>query len=168
LLPLFKKSRHLIALLGTFNPSITNIDRVAYEFDLFGKFVCDFAVGDSENLAYCFIEFEDAAKNSVFSPSQRPTSKWGRSFEKGFSQIVDWALQLDQCKVLDDFETRFGSRTIDSHSVLIVGRSFYVDKDEEKRLRWRRNYVTVNSKPVSCMTYDRLLEEMDKYMRRYP
>lgn len=168
LLPLFKKSKHLIALLGTFNPSVTNIDKVAYEYDLFGDFVCDFAVGDSENLAYCFIEFEDATKNSVFSPSQRPTSEWGRRFEKGFSQIVDWGLQLDQCRVLDDFEIRFGSRTIDSHSVLIVGRSCYLDEAEQKRLRWRRNYVTVNSKPVSCMTYDRLLQEMEKYMRRYP
>lgn len=168
LLPLFKKNTHLIALLGTFNPSITDIDRVAYEFDLFGDFVCDFAVGDSDNLAYCFIEFEDASKNSVFCPSPRPSSEWGRRFEKGFSQIVDWGLQLDQCKVLSTFRNRFGSHTINSHSVLIVGRSCYVDEAEQERLLWRKSFVRVNSQQVSCMTYDRLLQEMDKYMRRYP
>jgi len=168
LLPLFKKNKHLIALLGTFNPSVTVIDRIAYEFDLFGDFICDFAVGDSKNLAYCFIEFEDATKNSVFGLSQRPSSEWGRRFEKGFSQIVDWALQLDQCKVLNTFKNRFGSNTIDSHSVLIVGRACYVDDAEQERLLWRRSCVTVNSQKVSCMTYDRLFQEMDNYMKRYP
>jgi hypothetical protein len=168
LLPLFKKNRHLIALLGTFNNNITDIDRVAHEFDLFGDFVCDFAVGDSSNHAYCFIEFEDATKYSVFSPSPRPSSEWGRRFEKGFSQIVDWSLQLDQCKVLNTFRNRFGSNTIDSHSVLIVGRAFYVDDADQERLLWRKSCVTVNTQKISCMTYDHLLEEMDKYMRRYP
>lgn len=168
LLPLFKKNKHLIALLGTFNNSISNMDRIAYEFDLFGDFVCDFAVGDSNNLAYCFIEFEDATEHSVFCPSQRPSSEWGRRFEKGFSQIADWALQLDQCKVLNTFRNRFGSHTIDSHSVLIVGRACYVDSAEEERLRWRKSCVSINNQKISCMTYDHLLEEMNNYMKRYP
>lgn len=168
LLPFFKKNKHLIALLGTSNPAITNIDRVAYEFDLFGDFVCDFTVGDSNNLAYCFIEFEDATKYSVFCPSQRPSSEWGRRFEKGFSQIVDWGLQLDQCKVLNTFRNRFGSNTIDSHFVLIVGRACYVNGAEQERLLWRKSCVTVNTHKVSCMTYDRLLQEMENYMKRYP
>ena len=168
LLPLFKNNSHLIALLGTFNNHITEIDRVAYEFDLFGDFVCDFAVGDSSNLAYCFIEFEDATKHSVFSPSQRPSSEWGRRFEKGFSQIVDWSLQLDQCKPLNTFRTRFGSHTIDLHSALIVGRSSFIDDSELERLLWRKSCITINNQKISCMTFDHLLEEMDKYMRRYP
>ncbi len=168
LLPLFRECTHLRALLGTFNPSISDIDKIAYEYDLFGDFVCDFVVGDSENNAYCFIEFEDATKRSVFSKCQRPTSEWGRRFEKGFSQIVDWAYKLDDMKQTKEFENRFGSRTISSHSVLVAGRDSYITSSDQHRLHWRKTFVTVNSQTVSCITYDKLLNDMYKYMKRYP
>ena len=60
-LDFFQKNRHIAALAGHFMPSIVNVDRIAYEFDFFGDYVADLAVGDSRRGAYCFIEFENAA-----------------------------------------------------------------------------------------------------------
>lgn len=168
LLPLFKGCKNLTALLGTFHPSITNMNVIANEYDLFGDFKCDFVVGDSERAAYCFIEFEDATKRSVFSQGQRPTSEWGRRFEGGFSQIVDWAYKLADMEKTDEFEARFGSRTIDPMSIIVIGRSRFITPSELKRLEWRRKFVTVHSQQVRCMTYDRLLEEMEYFMDVYP
>lgn len=168
LLPLFTERRHLTALLGTLHPSISNMDRIAHEYDLFGDFACDFVVGDSERNAYCFVEFEDAEKNSVFSQGTRPTSKWGSRFEKGFSQIVDWAYKLADTEKSDSFQERFGSQTIDSMSILVIGRSHFITSSELKRLEWRRKFVTVNSQQIRCMTYDQLLKEFDYFMSIYP
>lgn len=168
LLPLFIKRKHLTALLGTLHPSISNMDRIAHEYDLFGDFTCDFVVGDSERNAYCFVEFEDARKSSVFSQGTRPTSKWGSRFEKGFSQIVDWAYKLADAEKTDTFQDRFGSQTIDSMSILVIGRSHFITPSELKRLEWRRKFVMVNSQQIRCMTYDQLLKEFDYSMSIYP
>jgi hypothetical protein len=74
LLPLFRSSPNLTAMLGNLHAGITKIDSIAYEYDLFGDFVCDVVIGNSRRRAYCFIEFEDAKRNSIFTPSSRATS----------------------------------------------------------------------------------------------
>lgn len=56
-------------------------DKIAYEFDLWGKFKCDLVLGCSTIKSYVFIEFEDAKeesifkkiKNFLFAPSPRPS-----------------------------------------------------------------------------------------------
>src|SRR5437660_8646918 len=65
-LPFFQKHEQLAVLMGMFNSRISWVDRVAWEFDSFGDFACDLAVGEKDRGAYCLIEFEDAASNSVF------------------------------------------------------------------------------------------------------
>lgn len=168
LLPLFTEHKQLTALLGTFHPSISKMDRIAHDYDLFGDFTCDFVVGDFEKHAYCFVEFEDARKNSVFSKGRRGTSKWGTRFEQGFSQIVDWAYKLADAEDTDAFEDRFGSRKIEPFHMLVIGRSDFITSSEFKRLEWRRKYVLVNSNHIRCMTYDQLLKELSDFINIYP
>src|SRR5688572_29570163 len=64
--PFFKARKHLSAMTGFYNRQVARFDLVAWEYDLFGDFACDLAVGDSECKAYCFIEFEDATAKSLF------------------------------------------------------------------------------------------------------
>lgn len=167
LLPLFRECKQLTALLGSFHPGITKTDKIAHEYDL-DDFYCDFVIGDSRRGAYCFIEFEDAKKDSVFLPGQRFVSEWSPRFEHGFSQIVDWAYKLNDIeKSVDTFEAKFGFRIIDPMSILVIGRTRFLSPSEINRLNWRWKHVIVNSQQVRCMTYDQLLEEMDYAITTY-
>jgi hypothetical protein len=67
ILPFFRERTVLSSLIGSFITDLMNIDKIAYEYDLFGDFQCDLVVGDSRRDVYCFIEFEDALPNSVFT-----------------------------------------------------------------------------------------------------
>src|SRR5689334_63352 len=67
ILPFFRKHQQLSALVGLYHPNIVVADRLAYEFQLFGDFVADMVVGDHARGAYCFIEFEDGRRDSIFS-----------------------------------------------------------------------------------------------------
>lgn len=168
LLPFFKNSPNLTAMLGDLHPGITKVDLIAYEYDLFGDFACDFAVGDSRRNAYCFVEFEDAKKNSIFVSSSRATSDWAARFEHGFSQIVDWIYKLSDTEKSDAFEDRFGSRSIDAMYILAVGRSAFLSEPEHRRIIWRERHVVVHSQKIRCMTYDQLYEELSFISTTYP
>src|SRR5882762_9676393 len=65
-LPFFQKYEQLAVLMGMFNSRISWVDRIAWEFDIFGDFACDLAVGEWARGAYCFVEFEDGRRDSVF------------------------------------------------------------------------------------------------------
>jgi len=159
--PFFTARRQLAVLFGMFNPKIAWADRIAYEFDVFGDFACDLAVGEWGSGAYCFIEFEDAQQNSVFEKQgKKATREWSRRFEHGFSQIVDWCHKLDDRLRSTDFLTRFGQPSINYEAVLVIGRDHHIDAGERARLEWRTSYVTVNSKKVHCMTFDQLLAQL--------
>ncbi len=96
-LDFFRKNRHIAALAGHFMPSIVNVDRLAYEFDFFGDYAADLAVGDSKRGAYCFIEFENAAPDSIFVKAGKKSSlEWAKRFDKGYSQIIDWFWKLHE------------------------------------------------------------------------
>jgi hypothetical protein len=168
LLPLFRSSPNLTAMLGNLHPGITKVDSIAYEYDLFGDFVCDFVVGDSRRHAYCFIEFEDAKRNSIFIPTSRATSDWATRFEHGFSQIVDWIYKLSDAEKSDAFEDRFGARSIDAMCILVIGRSALLTEPERRRILWRERHVVVHSQKIRCMTYDQLLEEFSFILTTYP
>jgi hypothetical protein len=71
ILPFFKARPQLSAFLGSYDSTLFRYDLLAYEFELFGDFVCDLAVGDSVRKAYGFIEFEDAVPNSIFVKKER-------------------------------------------------------------------------------------------------
>lgn len=86
ILPFFKARPNLSAALGLTNSAIEAPDRVAFELDLFGDFVCDVANGDSSTNAFTLIEFEDAQEQSIFRKLDHGKSmkRWSPRFERGF------------------------------------------------------------------------------------
>jgi hypothetical protein len=77
-LPFFRARPQMAVLFGMFNARIAWADRIAWEFDIFGDFACDLAVGESARGAYCLVEFEDARRESVFQQQgAKATRAWG-------------------------------------------------------------------------------------------
>jgi hypothetical protein len=158
ILPFFRQRPHLSALLGTYNTTVFHPDRMAWEYDLFGDLSCDLVVGDSGTKSYTFIEFEDATPGSLFvKHGKKAAREWSPRFLRGFSQIVDWFRALDDRRHSDDFETRFGKRSIDWAGVLIAGRDFHLDAGERLRLEWWRDNLTIRARRIHCITYDELV-----------
>jgi hypothetical protein len=159
--PFFRDRPQMASLIGMCNPSIFLVDRVGWEFDIFGDFKCDLAVGTWAKGAYCFIEFEDARKASVFQQQGgKATREWGKRFDHGYSQIIDWAHKLDGLNRSQELLARFGRYEIDYEMVLLIGRHDHLDDGERQRLRWRSEKVSVNTKRVLCMTFDALLDQL--------
>lgn len=165
----FRSHRHLSALCGLYGPEIARFDRIAWEYDLFGDFACDLVVGDAVQKAYCFIELEDAGPKSLFvREGKKSTRAWSPRFEHGYSQIVDWFCKLRDREKSDEFENRFGSRSIDYAGVLVVGRNRYLEPGERLRLDWRKTHVVVDSKRIICVTYDDLVDDLLFGLSKYP
>jgi Domain of unknown function (DUF4263) len=169
ILPFFKARLQLSAYLVSYHPDIVGFDLVAHELPLFGDFVADLVAGDSRTSAFAFIEFEDAAPDSIFlKKRQKATPDWAPRFEAGFSQLVDWFFKLhDQANTIE-FEHKFGSRTIRQLGLLVVGRTETLGKREEHRLRWRQEHVLINSRQVHCKTFDQLCEDILARLERFP
>lgn len=164
LLKHFKERTQLCALLGCFHPKIAMANVVAHEYDVFGDYACDFIAGETDICSFCFVEFEEAKKQSVFSDTKRSNRKWSSTLEEGFGQIIDWMYKLDDIRRTDDFCNRFGTQPIDAACVLVVGRSSFVSEKEHLRLAWRARHVLVNGQHIRCLTYDQLCDEMDRYL----
>ncbi|MFO0863930.1 MAG: DUF4263 domain-containing protein [Gemmataceae bacterium] len=164
-LPLFQKSRQLAWFFSSFNTRIRTVDRFAREFDVFGDFSADLAIGDSAAGEYCFIEFEDARTNSVFDrKGTKATRDWGARFDHGYSQIVDWIHKINSAACSTDNLKRFARYEIDYETVLVIGRNSHLDPSEVQRLKWRSNFVSVGGKKVHCITFDDLLSQFDAEM----
>jgi hypothetical protein len=166
-LPFFKERLQLSAFLGSYHPEIVRHDLVAHELPLFGDFVADLVVGDSKNGAFAFIEFEDASPESIFV-KRKATPDWSPRFEHGFSQLVDWFFKIDEQSPTVDFEAKFGTRTVRHLGILVIGRTEHLGKREEQRLRWRQEFVLLNSKQILCKTFDNLRDDILARLERYP
>jgi Domain of unknown function (DUF4263) len=159
----------LSAKIGSLLTELTIIDRIAFEYELFGDFQCDLVIGDSQNATYCFVEFEDAMPNSLFSTK---TTKFKPEFstrlEHGYSQIIDWFQLLNQVSDVQMRE-RFNAHDIDFHGILIIGRSHFIASDNNRnRLLWRSKNVIVSSKRIRIITYDELFQLLyDKFRLNY-
>ncbi len=159
-LPFFQDRHQMAILFGMFNPRIAWADRVADEFDIFGDFVCDLVVGEWAKGAYCFVEFEDATSNSIFTQQgKKATREWGQRFDHGCSQVIDWIHKLDDRTPSADMLSRFGRYEINFEAVLVVGRDKHINPGEMQRLAWRADNVVVGSKKIICMTFDNLLNQ---------
>jgi hypothetical protein len=159
-LPFFRDRPQMAVLFGMFNPRIAWADRIAWEFDIFGDFACDLAVGERARGAYCFVEFEDARRDSVFQQQgAKATREWGRRFDHGYSQIIDWAHKLDGRSPSADLLGRFGHHQINFEAVLVIGRDQHLDAGEKQGLNWRNDNVAVNTKKIFCMIFDELLSQ---------
>ena len=163
LLPFFAEHEQLIALMGTYNPKIERFDRIATEFDIFGDHTTDFAIGDSQEHQYCFVEFEDAARSSVFKKrGKKTTLEWSERFDHGCSQVIDWILWLENQKQTLAHIQRFGVGEIQFVGLLVVGRDkFLTDSSLKRRLSWRSEQVVVCSRKLHCITFDKLYTDLD-------
>jgi hypothetical protein len=169
LLPFFRRRRQLSAFVASYSPDVINFDRIAFEYPVFGDFTCDLAVGDSAKNAYCFIEFEDAAADSLLvRRGKKATREWSPRFHRGFGQIVDWFYKLDDMKKSDAFAARFGARSIAFTGILVVGRDHHLQPGERERLEWWKNNVVVASQKIQGVTFDGLVEDMLAWLERSP
>ena len=157
ILPFFRNRRQLSARIGNVLYGWHPTDRIAYEYDLFGDFVCDLVIGNAQTHDYCFVEFENASIDSIFTKKKgRYESYYTCRFEQGYSQIADWFYQLND--VSDSQMTkRFDKARINYYGILIIGRSAFLSENEEKRLNWRRRHFVVNSQHIVIYTFDQLL-----------
>jgi hypothetical protein len=161
ILPFFKANRRLAAMVGSYNPKINRFDRIAAEFDLFGDYACDLAVGDSSSHNFCFVEFEDASPNSVFTKKKgKATPEWSPRFDHGFSQILDWFGILEDQERSAQFKTKFEADVIQYIGLLVIGRRHYLDNTQYDRLLWRSEHVKVRGRHVHCITFDELYQTL--------
>jgi hypothetical protein len=164
--PLFKGNSQLSAFIGTYFPNIGPANLLAYEFDVFGDFTADIVIGNHERGVFCAIELEDARPNSIFNKLEgRATKEWGRRFEHGFGQLVDWFFSFDDHRNSKGFTKSFGYGHIEFFGMLLVGRSADLSEDDRARLRWRSDRVSVNTHKVLCRTYDELSSDLNNDWR---
>jgi hypothetical protein len=164
--PLFKASPQLAAFIGTSFPDIGPANRLAYEFQIFGDYAADLVIGNFERKTSCAIELEDARRNSVFNKLEgRATTEWGRRFEHGFGQLVDWFFAFDDHKNTAGFTKHFGYGHIEFFGMLLIGRSADISEHDRVRLRWRSGRVSVNTHKVYCRTYDELFDALNSDWR---
>lgn len=169
ILPFFKSHLHLAALLSTYIPDLANPDKIALEYDIFGDFACDLAIGDSASHTFLFVEFEDAKPESLFTRNgAKSTPEWAPRLEHGFSQVLDWFWKLTDMEKSDDYENRFGARHAAIHGLVVVGRDQALQPREKARLKWRQDHIIIHSKKVSVITFDQLVRDLKYRLTRYP
>ena len=167
ILPFFKENKQISAQVASFLPTFFQIDQIGFEFDIFGDFKCDLIVGNSQKHTYCFIEFEDAAENSIFiKKSAKYQPEFAPRFEHGYSQIVDWFYKLRYTSA-QQLEERFGTHHIDYSGLLIIGRDRYLSQIEKRRLAWRHQHLIVDSKRIHIITFDELLASLKAQPPRF-
>jgi hypothetical protein len=167
-LDFFRSRQQLAAFIGSYFPYVSNFDSIAYEYDIFGDFRADLAVGDSKNGQYAFIEFEDAGPDSIFrTRSNRSSSEWSPRFERGYSQVLDWLWKLSDMETTTEFENRFSPNYTRYEGMLIIGRTVDLSFKDTVRFNWRRDRVIVDSKQIHCITFDELYSDLDERLRFY-
>jgi hypothetical protein len=167
LLDFFKIRPQLILLMGR----VVGIDAPKNyndELPLIGKYRADFVVADGNMEEFAFIEFEDAKDNSIFSKrvnSKTSVHSWATRFEKGYSQVVDWYLHLATNNQTQNMKSEFGHFEIKYKGALIIGRKSSLSRgDCNERFEQRRNKSLIDSKHITCYTFDELYETMaDQY-----
>ena len=169
ILSFFTENLHVAALAGHVTPGIANVDRLAYEFDFFGDYAADLAVGDSKRREYCFVEFENAAPDSIFKKvGKKSMLEWSPRFDHGYSQIIDWFWKLHDMDRSYTQRARFDhANSFNYCGLLVIGRSKGLATIERERLEWRRKKVLVDSKHIYCMTFDEFFEDLTLKLNKY-
>lgn len=162
ILPFFKSRLNLASLLGFYNSHLVAPDVIKPELEIFGDHSCDLAVGERQGgkCEFCFVEFEDARRNSIFQRGGKGTPDWANRLEHGFSQIVDWFHTLSGQTQTPQFREFFGTDLANYCGLLVIGRDAFLTDPERDRLRWRSQHVFVAGKPVSIITFDQLLRDL--------
>jgi|JI10StandDraft_1071094.scaffolds.fasta_scaffold276127_1 hypothetical protein len=158
ILPFFRANINLSLMIGSLHSNASILNNYAFEFDIIGDYKADLVVGDNVTNSYCFIEFEDARKNSIFAQvGKKANLDWASRYNKGNSQIIDWLWRLDKLRYSGIIKDKFGCDEINCLGILIIGRDHFLNKADKARFEWRSNKSIVNSAKVLCLTYDDLL-----------
>lgn len=163
----FSNRPNLILLLGYWHFGLEPAFYKA-EVNLFNnEFRADFVVSDRRKKKFVFVEFEDASIDSIFKPKSRSSDsanasyEWSSRYEHGVSQVIDWYYRIDDYERTNKFEEYFGHRQITYTGLLFIGRDKFIQQSGlMQRFRWRSSKTIINSKPLHCMTFDQLLEEL--------
>ena len=158
ILPLVRRSRHLAAAFGFANHALGAPDLLAVERPLLGSFRCDVAVGSSTVRQFTLIELEDARENSIFEAVKgRDYPRWSSRFERGFSQLIDWAWRMDhERQPSATLEAVFGTADPQIHYLLVIGRNHWIGAAGRARLEWRRLHNGISGQRTTIWTYDDL------------
>jgi hypothetical protein len=155
--PLFKKSKHLTAYVGTIFPEFGPATELTFEYPFFGDFKADILLGSKTARKFAVVELEDGRRHSIFKKQpKRGNPEWSTRFEHGFSQLADWFYNLDDFKGTKGFARTFGTGHIKFVGLLLIGRSASLDATRRSRLDWRTEKVLIDSHPVTCLTFDDL------------
>ena len=167
-IPFFKKSHNLSILICTYFPQIKNPSKFAHEYEIYGDFIADLVVGDSNTQHYLLIEFENGAPDSIFKKKQnKATPEWASRFEGAYSQLVDWLWKLEDMRTTADFQNTFGSRRAKFQGLIIIGKDMNLAPQEKDRLKWRIDRTMIDSNAISCISFDELKEDLDHWLKTY-
>lgn len=167
-LPFFKQHHNLSILICTYFPQIKNPNKFAHEYEIYGDFVADLVVGDSDTQHYLLVEFENGAPDSIFKQKKsKATPEWASRFEAAYSQIVDWLWKLEDMRNTADFENTFGSRRAKFQGLIVIGKDMNLASQEKDRLRWRIDRTMIDSNAIFCVSFDELKEDLDHWLKSY-
>lgn len=168
----FDRWPNLCVLFGIFHGKVRTGDLIRREFPVPNRLRADLAVTRAGSACFCLVEFEGATPDCIFrsSPKRisskgktkrpRQVAEWAEAFEKGFSQIVDWAWAIDMHRQDKEMVDAFGTDRPDCVGVLVIGRNSAISGATAKdRWDWRAKHVKASNWPVYLFTYDDLHEE---------
>ena len=163
ILPFVRQSRHLAAAFGFANRALGAPDLLAIEKPLLGCFRCDVAVGHLAARQFTLVELEDARENSLFQAVRgREYPRWSGRFERGFSQLVDWAWRIDhERQPSATLEATFGTADPRIHYLLVIGRDQWIRAAGRARLDWRHLHNGISGQRTTVWTYDDLFSFID-------
>jgi hypothetical protein len=158
ILPFVRRSRHLAAAFGFANRMLALPTLLAIERPLLGSFRCDVVVGNAAARQFTLVELEDARENSLFEPvTGRDYPRWSSRFERGFSQLVDWAWRIDhERQPSATLEAAFGTADPQIHYLLVIGRDRWIGPAGRARLDWRQRHNGISRERTTVWTYDDL------------
>lgn len=167
-LPFFKNRYDLSILISFYFPLIMKSDRFAHEFEIYGDFVADLIIGDSANHRYLLVEFENGTPNSVFTHKKnKATPDWAPRFEGAYSQLIDWFWKLEDMRSTAAFLSIFGDRRASFHGLIVIGKDMTLSPQEKDRLKWRIDRTMIDSHAISCVSFDELNQDLDRWLKTY-
>ena len=136
-----------------------------HECSVVHEFRADYAVANKDRSKFLFVEFENAKKDSIFSSKAitkaNHSYQWSKTFEHGFSQVVDWYFRIDDYQKTSKIEEHFGAPKIDDVGILLLGRDHFLKQAGlAQRFEWRRKFTVINSQHLHCFTFDELALEL--------
>jgi hypothetical protein len=168
ILPFFRAHDHLSLLISGYYPNIRDPTHLGHEFQIYGDFAADLVIGDRRAGSFLLVEFEDATPTSIFRTSGgRSNPQWAPRFEAAFSQLLDWLWKLEDMRSTENFEHVFGRRDARFQGLIVIGKDMSLDAQEESRLRWRVEKLRVDSKAISCVSFDELRDDFDFWLSKY-